>query len=110
MFKAISRWIWLKLNRKSPKPSASYSAVIAPWFWVGILSFVGGGLLVAMITDDRIVSGRMMGICGAVVILLIAVWNGYIAYKKDREFGVYDAINKASVDYWHKKRKEYGEE
>lgn len=110
MFRTAYRWLWLRLNKKPPKPWESYIGLLCPWVYAGMFGGLAILLLSAVISDKTIVSGRWSGIGVGVLTLFLAAYMGYIGYKGDCERGIYKAINQAHIEHWHKKRKEYGVE
>ena len=108
MIKAIGKWLWVKTNKKPPKPFGAYASIVITWVYVGAMLVLAVLLIAALMAGGEIVSGLWRAIGAVSVLCLIALWLGYVAYYNDRKYGYYDAIHKATVEYWHKKRKEYG--
>jgi cytochrome c biogenesis protein CcdA len=97
----------MRLNKKPPKPYASYIGNATYWFMGGMLFTFMLALISALISGD-IISGKWSLVIILILLILTEAWFVYNAYSYDRKVGIYKAINDVSVEYWHKKRKEYG--
>lgn len=101
MFKQFDKWIWKTSNKRPPRKYESYASTVVMWFMSGIFTAICL-LGISQISDWK---GQLL--IGGLTILM-AFWMAAQTYSLDKVKGKVNAMHEAELNYWHKKRQEYG--
>lgn len=108
MFKVIEKWWWKSISKKPPKAVTCYIGLLLNGAFLGVMIIALAALISVLLDGDVVDGGVKKAILFIVLLVIAMILFGIFMYQQDRKYGIYNAIHKASVEYWHKKRKELG--
>lgn len=104
MFKAIHKWYWKMYYKNPPTKSNAYFSVVMMWLLAGVFLGMATGFLL-MASEKSEINNWIVAPITLVIFAIIYMVTSYI---DDKGKGKIDKIHEASLEYWHKKNKEYG--
>ena len=94
-------WYWSFGNKKPPNAVMTY--IYSKIYWV-----IAGGFLSLLILIESSEAPSGLKILIGLILSALIVLVMWVGFDLDRERGNYEAIHKATLEYWHKQNEKYG--